>query len=198
MEKIITKKHQTIKDIFNIALFVLYIVVGTLLINTFLFRSFNVVGPSMERTLYTNDRLIINRLAVTVQTLKKQLYSPDRGQIIVFKNPNSIRGDSNEYLVKRVIAFASERVVVKNGKITVYNQQHPRGFNPDESPKNQLMIASFGDSVDEVIPKGHIFVSGDNRQESFDSRNGLGMVPLENITGPVKFRIYPFDRLASF
>src|SRR5690606_1749638 len=97
------------------------------------FRSYNVVGPSMETTMYTGDRLIVNRIPVTVAAIQGKSYVPKRGQIIVFENPHYSQDRDDQYIVKRVIAFPGERVVLENGKYTVYNAEFPQGFNPDDS-----------------------------------------------------------------
>src|SRR5690348_7316567 len=133
MEAPFLTRHPVLKDVWGTALFLLFVLVGTLLINTFVFRSFNVLGPSMETTLYTGDRLIVNRLPVTWSMLRNKQYVPKRGQIIVFKNPRFVPGTPDEYIVKRVIAFAGERVTVKDGVLSVYNQDHPDGFHPDDN-----------------------------------------------------------------
>lgn len=194
------QRHSGIKDILNIILFVVLVFTGTLFINAFIFRSFNVEGPSMEQTLYTGDRLIVNRLPVTWSQLQNETYVPDRGEIIVFKNPafDSI-GQREEYIVKRVIAFAGERVVLKDGKYTIYNDQNPNGFNPDDQNNGEPGSPTSGE-VDEVVGDGTIFVSGDHRQENYslDSRNGLGQIPLYDVIGPVKIRIFPFTDVRTF
>ena len=66
MEINFIKRHPFVKDAISITIFILFVLIGTLFINTFIFRSFSVVGPSMETTLYTGDRLIVNRVPVTV------------------------------------------------------------------------------------------------------------------------------------
>src|ERR1035437_4002033 len=109
MEASFLARHPFFKDALNISVFVSCVLIGTLLINSYVFRSFSVIGPSMEKTLYTNDRLIVNRLPVTWAMLQNKQYVPDRGQIIVFKNPQYSQGLAEEYIVKRVIAFAGER-----------------------------------------------------------------------------------------
>lgn len=191
-------RHPFIKDAIGIVIFIVCVLIGTLLINTFVFRSFNVLGPSMETTLYTGDRLIVNRLPVTWSQLQNKSYIPDRGQVIVFKNPMYNAGIGDEYIVKRVIAFAGERVVVKSGALTVYNDTNPSGFRPDDTTKGPGSPTSG--EVDSVVPEGTIFVSGDHRQGSYsyDSRNGLGTVPYYDIVGPVSLRIYPFTDIRSF
>jgi signal peptidase I len=177
---------------------VVCVIVGTLLINTFVFRSFSVTGPSMEQTLYTGDRLIVNRLPVTMAHLQNNSYTPKRGQIIVFKNPLYSPGSEDMNLVKRVIAFAGERVTVKDGTLTVYNKEHPQGFHPDDSWDGPGSPTSGDTEV--TVPEGSIFVAGDHRQGSYslDSRNGLGTVPLYDVIGPVSLRLWPLTKVQGF
>lgn len=192
-------RHRAIKDVFGIIFFVICVLIGTLFINAYIFRSFNVEGPSMETTMFTGDRLIVNRIPVTLAQLQNKPYLPDRGQVIVFKNPTFVPGLAEEYIVKRVIAFEGERVVLKNGKFTVYNDQHITGFNPDDENNGEPGDFTAGE-VDEVVPEGTLFVAGDHREEGYsrDSRNGLGTIPLYDIVGPVSLRIFPFDKLRTF
>jgi len=196
------ERHQRVRDALHFSVFVVSVIVGTILINTFIFRSFNVSGHSMENTLQDGDRLIVNRIPVTVSQLQNKKYTPERGQIIVFKNPHYVDGMVDAYLVKRVIAFAGERVVVKNGIVTVYNDEFPAGHIYDvDFQKNGLgpLSPSAGDR-DEVVSDDTIFVAGDNRigGNSFDSRVGLGTIPLFDVVGPVALRIYPFDKISTY
>lgn len=187
-----------LKDISGIVLFVAAVFIGAWLINMFVFRSFNVDGPSMEDTLHTNDRLIVNRLPVTWSRMRGTNYIPERGQIIVFKNPQWQSGQINEYIVKRVVAFPGERVAINDGVLTVYNNEHPDGFAFDEAHPGA--ITPTDGEVDTTVPDGAIFVAGDHRQAgySYDSRNGLGMIPYEDIIGPVSARVFPFNQVRFF
>lgn len=153
----------------------------------------------MEKTLFTGDRLIVNRLPVTLAQLQNKSYVPKRGQIIVFKNPQYVPGLGEEYIVKRVIAFPGERVVLENGKYTVYNDAHPAGFNPDDANHGEPSKFTDGE-VDTVVSDDSLFVSGDHREAGFskDSRNGLGQIPYYDVIGPVALRIFPFDRIRTF
>lgn len=193
------KQKSTSKDILNLVGFIVLVILGTLFINEFIFRSFNVNGPSMEKTLYTNDRLIVNKLPVTWDHLRGKEYIPERGQVIVFRNPHYISGAGEEFIVKRVIAFPGERVTVKNGIVTVYNKDHPNGFNPDKSFNGEPGYYT-SNIVDTKVPKGELFVMGDHRagDYSLDSRNGLGTVPYKDIIGPVGIRFFPFDKMRTF
>lgn len=200
-----------LKDILNILLFIILVAIGVVVINSFIFRSFNVEGPSMEKTLYTGDKLIVNKLPVTFDHIKGKKYIPPRGQVIVFKNPLYESMKADEYIVKRVIGLPGEKVVVQGSKITVYNKSNPKGFNPDDLTKDTEGSPTAGD-FEGTVGKDEIFVSGDHRQKipgsgenggsiqyySLDSRNGLGMIPIDHIVGPVGLRIFPFQDIRTF
>lgn len=221
------QKHPFLKDILNLAIFVIAIVLGTLFLNTYIYRSYNVVGVSMENTLHGNDRVIVNRAAVSWAHFTGNEYIPERGQIIVFMNEDeekvkeykaagvknpvtcTVPNDrEDQYIIKRVIAFPGERVVVKNGVMTVYQWDNDKNdwndgtvydkewrISEDDGPKEH----TSGD-IDMVVPEGELFVSGDNREgnHSWDSRNGLGTIPYCRIVGPVIMRLFPFDKMRGF
>ena len=216
------QKHPVLKDILSLASFVIAIVLGTLFLNTYIYRSYNVVGASMENTLHNDDRVIVNRAVVSWDHFLGKEYVPERGQIIVFinedeaavkeykrqgvKNPMTCTvpsGVSDQYIIKRVIAFPGERGVVKDGVMTIYNEEHPDGFVYDTDwriSENDGPKEYTSGEVDVTVPDGELFVSGDNREgsHSWDSRNGLGTVPYCRIIGPVVLRLFPFDKIRGF
>lgn len=200
MKASILERFPILRDIVNLLFFVFLVVIGTIIINNFIFRTYSVQGPSMENTLFTNDRLIVNRIPVTIAHLQNKEYVPERCQVIVFKNPKFASMQRDENIVKRVIAFAGEKIRLSGGKYTVFNDQYPQGFNPDDCANSEPKSPTAGDVSDYTVPEGEIFVSGDNRfgSYSYDSRNGLGTIPLYDVIGPVSMRIFPFDKLRLF
>lgn len=174
---------------------ILVAVILVAIIQLFFFQSYKVFGSSMFSTLHDGDRLIISKIGKTVSNLKHRPYQPKRGDIIVFVDPQN----PAIQLIKRVIGLPGERVVVKNGKITVYNKRNPNGFNPDDAPYGKDLPPTSG-NVDITVGKDHLFVSGDNRtgSNSLDSRNELGTVPEQNVVGKLELRIWPFSRAKFF
>lgn len=222
MEPTFFQKHPLLKDLLSLGGFIVLIILGTLFLNTYIYRSYNVVGGSMENTLHEDDRVIVNRAAVSWAHFVGSEYIPERGQIIVFLNedenkvaeykaqgverPMTCDVPSNvndQYIIKRVIAFPGERVTVKDGVMTIYNEEHPDGFVYDtewrtsetDGPKENT-----SGEVDVKVPEGELFVSGDNREKSnsLDSRNGLGTIPYCRIIGPVMMRLFPLDKIRTF
>lgn len=167
-------------------------------LTSFVFQSYQVDGPSMQSTLQNNDRLIVLKAPRTLARLTHHPYIPDRGDIIIFNHNESIGGiDGSKQLIKRVVGLPGERVVVKDGQLTVYNQAHPEGFSPDHTlPYGSVINQTIGD-VDLVVPANEVFVAGDNRSNSLDSRY-FGTVPASDIVGKLVLRVFPFNKAKTF
>lgn len=162
-----------------------------LIITIYVFQSYVVFGPSMESSLSNGDRLIVLKAPKTWAKIRGKHYMPKRGEIVVFNRPNAIAysGDDKQ-LIKRVIALPGERVVVKDGKLTVYNKEYPEGFSPDETGSWAGAIKTTPIDTDTIVPENSVFVCGDNRSNSLDSRS-FGAIDSDSIVGVATVRFLP-------
>lgn len=171
-----------------------------ILLTMFVFQSYEVDGPSIEAMLDNHDRLIVLKLPRTVAKITRKPYIPNRYDIIIFNTSAvHILGEGEKtQLIKRVIGLPGERVVVKDGNVLVFNDEHPEGFNPDEGTKfeENLPDTTTGD-VDTVVGENEIFVMGDNRVNSTDSRI-IGPVPASDIVGRLVIRMFPLHDAQIF
>ncbi|HVX48186.1 MAG TPA: signal peptidase I [Candidatus Saccharimonadales bacterium] len=167
----------------------------------FVFRSYQVDGPSMENTLQNNDKLVIWKVPRTWASITRHDYIPGRGDIIVF-NENGLsqygQTDSKQ-LIKRVIGLPGDRVVVKNGKITIYDKAHPSGFDPDTTlpyGEHGSIPYTSGD-INVTLGPHQLFVCGDNRPDSLDSRI-FGPINADQIVGKLVLRVFPISHAEAF
>ena len=168
-----------------------------ILIIIFVFQSYQVDGPSMDPSLKNGDRLIVWKLPVTWSHITGNPYTPNVGDIVIFNAPTL-----GKQLVKRVIALPGDRVNIDNGKITVYNKQHPNGYSPDTTlPYGSSTKIPYtftqGIPIDEVLGNNQIFVCGDNRPVSEDSRL-LGPIYLNQLVGNLVLRIMPVNKATIY
>lgn len=168
-----------------------------LCLTAFVFQSYEVEGQSMETTLQHQDRLIVLKVPRTIARITKKPYIPKRGEIVVFVKHGlgQYNGEANgdKQLIKRVIALPGERVVTKDGTITVYNKDNPAGFDPDTEGGYGNTDRITPIDVDVIVPEGQVFVCGDNRTNSLDSRT-FGSIPTEDIIGNLVFRLLPISK----
>ncbi len=167
----------------------------------FVFQSYQVDGPSMETTLQNSDRLIVWKVPRTWARITHHAYVPKRGDVVIFNQDNLAEfGQTNvKQLVKRVVGLPGDRIVITNGHITVYNKQNPNGFDPDATlpyGKEHSFPVTNG-NTDITLGSNEIFVCGDNRTDSLDSR-AFGPVNLGNVVGKLVLRVYPLSTVKRF
>lgn len=179
------KKEQTFslkREVFEWLETIAFSLVAVVLIFTFVFRIVGVDGDSMMNTLQDKDRLIITHL----------FYQPKRGDIVIITQPNSV----NKPLVKRIVALEGQTVDIDTDRGLVYVD----GEVIDEpyilEPTTYMPPSSVGFPY--TVPEGKVFVMGDNRNNSLDSRStGVGPIDERYILGKAVFRIYPFDSIGG-
>lgn len=190
-----TRRHDGLA---TLAVVISALLVAFLIIN-FVFRSYQVDGPSMERTLQNADKLIIWKVPRTWARITGHDYIPKRGDIIVFNQSglSDFGQEDEKQLIKRVIGIPGDRIVISNGTYTVYNKEYPNGFNPDTTLGYAKDAAPVTGTLDITIRPGKVFVSGDNRPESLDSRN-FGPIDADQIVGKLVLRVFPLSQAEAF
>ena len=137
-------------------------------------------GDSMYSTLEEGDYLIINRMAYKFK-------EPQRGDIIVFKSDLQQDDGTTKDLVKRVIGIPGDTVKIENGKVYVNGEELVEPYLDEDITSGE---------VDTVVPKDSVFVLGDNRKISLDSRYAdVGFIKESDILGKVFIRLYPFNKI---
>jgi signal peptidase I len=172
-----------------------------ILLIAFVFQSYAVDGPSMQNTLHNNDRLIVWKVARTWSRITHHQYVPKRGDIVIFQESGLAEfGQANDrQLIKRVVGLPGDRVVVKNGVITIYNSQHPAGFQPDKTLpySHETTIPETSGNIDITLNDNELFVCGDNRGDSLESR-AFGPITTDQIVGKLVARILPIGNAQMF
>ncbi|MEK7059215.1 MAG: signal peptidase I [Patescibacteria group bacterium] len=170
-----------------------------LLIIGFVFRSYQVDGPSMESTLHNTDKLIIWKVPRTWARITGHNYIPSRGDIVVFEQVglSEFGQQDSKQLIKRVIGLPGDRVVVKNGVYTIYNQAHPEGYDPDRVLPYGKNIPATDGNIDIKLNDHQLFVSGDNRPDSLDSR-AFGPIDADQVVGKLILRVFPVSQAKTF
>ncbi len=165
--------------------------VTVILLFTFFFRIVVVSGASMETTLQNADYLILTNLG----------YSPKQGDVVVLQTNGY---SENKPLIKRVIATEGQWLDIdfENWEVRVGDSLETMEVL-DEPYVQKLEIAMrSGDSTEYDFPmqirKGHIFVMGDNRNNSYDSRNkNIGQVNVNSVIGRAVFRLFPMEKMGA-
>jgi len=196
--------------IFVVALLISFV------IKTFLVRSFYIPSGSMEQTLLENDRIIVNQL-------EPRLIPIEHGDVVVFRDPGgwlppqpaleqnaivagvdwlmSVAGlsapDSNDHLIKRVVGLPGDHVVCCNALGQMSVNGIPLSEPYTQLPAGETKVSK--DDFDVIVPDNSLWVMGDNRYNSKDSRYngstpGKGFVPIDNVVGRALVISWPLNR----
>ena len=170
-------------------------IVVAVLLRTFVVATYSIPSGSMEPTLQIGDRIVVDKLSY-------KLHGVDRSDIVVFSTPpnEDCAGPRVADLVKRVIGLPGERISLADGRVYIDGRLLPEPWLPEAVQTDTYpgpSDASYALHHAYVIPQGDVYVMGDNRAESCDSRY-WGPVPESTIVGKVDLRIWPLGRFAFF
>lgn len=155
-----------------------------LLVRNFVVQSFQIPSGSMHPTLIEGDRVLVNRLSY-------RLHDINRGDVIVFARPEASPAGPGEPedLIKRVVALPGETIEARDGQVYV-----------DDAPLEEpyLEPGTITTDLEEpvTVPEGEVFVMGDNRSNSSDSRF-IGTIPVDSVVGRAFAVIWPLSRFSG-
>ena len=164
-------------------------IAAALIIRLFLFQQYYIDGPSMESTLQPQDRVLVNKLSY-------RLHDVNRGDVVVFDRVTS--PDRHDDLIKRVIALPGETIEIRSCTVYVDGVRLEEPYLDDESLAQVDPVARCGSHTDAnatVVPPEMVYVMGDNRQQSFDSRD-FGPIEIDKIRGRAFLVMWPLSAWA--
>ncbi|MGM8364158.1 signal peptidase I [Virgibacillus sp. W0181] len=153
------------------------------IIRMFIFSPIIVDGPSMLPTLHDHDQIIVNKFIY-------RFNEPERFDVVVFH-----ASDEKDF-IKRVIGLPGEHVMMKDNVLYINGEEIEEQFIEDNNIHTDDFTLELLPGQHESIPDGYVFVLGDNRNNSTDSRReSVGLVPIDQIVGKASLIYWPFDRI---
>lgn len=165
---------------------------AAMLVRVYVLQQFYISGPSMESTLFENNRVLVNKLSY-------RLHDIHRGDVVVFDRITTSGGViAHDDLIKRVIGVEGDVVEIKDCKVLVNSKTISEPYLDKEvlarpTPSDRCRVV---DMKPITVPKNQLFVMGDNRPESFDSRS-FGTIPEKLVIGRAFAIVWPFGRIAT-
>lgn len=184
--------HSISKVLRDWVLVVVLALGAALLVRVYVLQQFYISGPSMETTLLGNNRVLVNKLSY-------RLHSIHRGDVVVFDRVTTSDGSvAHDDLIKRVIALSSDTIEIKDCNVYVNGVvlDEPYLNKDDLAQKNAAERCRVGEMAKQTIPENKIFVMGDNRPDSFDSRS-FGPIAESLVVGRAFAIVWPLNRIAS-
>ena len=185
--------HHSISKVLRDWILVVALALGAaLLVRVYVLQQFYISGPSMETTLLGDNRVLVNKLSY-------RLHSIRRGDVVVFDRVTTSDGSvAHDDLIKRVIALSGDTLEIKDCKVFVNNVlvNEPylnKGDVAQVLPADRCRVS---DLAKQTIPEDKIFVMGDNRPDSFDSRS-FGPIAESLVVGRAFAIVWPLNRIAS-
>ena len=209
------ENKDNIKEVIEWILCIVIAVILALLVRHFIFTPTVVHQLSMYPTLKQGDRLILNRLCITMND------EFERGEIITFEKPEVISVSAHEYnkdnpvaiyneekkgifssftyyvleigkesYIKRLIGLPGDHILIENGKVYINGTEQEESYLQDSVETDARIFNDF------TVPEGYIFAMGDNRKDSIDCRN-FGCIPIEKVESKVAVRFWPLDKIGK-
>lgn len=178
-------KNAVLKELLDWLVHIAIAVAIGLIIVNFVAQRTVVFKQSMEPTLFEGDNILVEKIS-------PRLGKINRGDIVVVKNASPMFEREGKELIKRVIAIENDTLELKDGKVYLNGKELEEDYVKD----NYTPMSQNEENNRVTIKKGYVYVMGDNRINSIDSRS-FGLVKIENIRGRAIFRFFPFNRIGG-
>lgn len=181
-----TMNKRALHPILEWVLVIAIAVVASLFVRTFIVSPFVVPTGSMEHTIEIGDHLLAQKVTVNLDR------PVEAGDVVVFDNPEG--GSDHDILVKRVIATEGQVVSLRGGRVFVDGEPLEEPYAVGSSYPLMQQAPNASVRYPFIVPEGHAWVMGDNRENSADSRY-FGSIPTDSIIGVAFARYWPLDRI---
>lgn len=161
---------------------IVFAIVLAFLVKFYIFAPFIVEGASMEPTLHNEEKLLVNKTIGFTGSIKQ-------GDIVIIQD-----NQADKHYVKRVIGLPGEKVEMKNDSLYIDDKKVKEPYLKESLAAAKKLGVNFTNDFGPVqVPKDQYFVMGDNRINSKDSRNGLGLINKDDIIGKSMFVVFPLN-----
>ena len=174
-----TRRRRTRRQLIEWAIVIVAALLTAIVLRVAVVQAFSIPSVSMERTLLVGDRVLVNKLS-------DHGHTPHRGDVVVFKRPPGEEAAAIKDLIKRVIGLPGDTVSAQDGRLYLNGKALSEPYLADGT--RTVMDQSV------TVPAGHVFVMGDNRTQSRDSRF-FGPIKISSIIGKAFVRVWPPNRI---
>ena len=180
------KEHDRVRSLVEWVAVIVGALVVALVVKTFLFQAFFIPSASMEPTLEEGDRVLVNKLSYDLHDIR-------RGDIVVFElPPDKVGSDGIKDLIKRVIGLPGDVIETRDGVVYINDRRLDEPYLPEGTLTGDPANGNNPAIERQTIPEGTVFVMGDNRDNSHDSRYAdRGPIPIESVVGRAFVLVWP-------
>ena len=186
------KEHARVRSLVEWVAVIVGALVVALVVKTFLFQAFFIPSASMEPTLEEGDRVLVNKLSYDLHDIR-------RGDVVVFElPPDKVGPDGIKDLIKRVIGLPGDVIETRDGVVYVNDRRLEEPYLPEGTLTGDPSNGNNPAIERQTVPEGTIFVMGDNRANSHDSRYAdRGPIPIDSVVGRAFVLVWPLGEIGS-
>jgi len=179
-------QHERVRSMVEWVAVVVGALVVALVVKTFLFQAFYIPSASMEPTLHEGDRVLVNKLSYDLHDVR-------RGDVVVFELPrDKVGADGIKDLIKRVVGLPGDTIETRDGVVYINDRELSEPYLAEGTRTGDSGNGNNPSITRQVVPDGTVFVMGDNRANSHDSRYAdRGPIPIDSIVGRAFVLVWP-------